>query len=146
MSPTTIIEGIMPLKDLRRFNSRDGFTLIEVLVSVVILAMSLSVLMGIFSSGLKSKRMAQEYNIAVAQADNVLSDILLMSQSIEPGNESGVFENKSRWTAEISPWDGHGEIPWDSRDGKGLFKIAVTITWMTGEQEKNYTLQTITHK
>lgn len=132
------------MKALRHFDW-DGFTLIEVLVSVIILSMSLSVLMGVFSSGLKSKRMAQDYNIAVAQADNVLSDILLMSQSIEPGNESGVFENKSRWTAEISPWDGHGEIPWDS-DGKGLFKIAVTITWMTGEQEKNYTLQTITQK
>lgn len=133
----------MPLRTLRCFKCRDGFTLIEVLVSVIILAMSLSVLMGIFSGGLKSKRMAQDYNIAVAQADNVLSDILLTSQSIEPGNVSGAFENKSRWTVNITQWDGLENIPEDSSGGKGLFKIAVTITWITGGKEKNYTLETI---
>lgn len=134
------------MKNLKCCVLGDGFTLIEVLVSIVVLSMSLSVLMGVFSAGLRSKRMAQEYTIAVAQADNILSDVLLKSKSIEPGNITGVFEDGSHWVADISLWENQDTIAGNRGDDKGLFRIEITVTWTTGDREKNYTLQTIVQK
>ena len=131
---------------LQSCSCRAGFTLIEVLVSMVILSVSLTVIMGIFSSGLKSKRAAQEYTIAVAQADNIMSSILMTSESLEPGTQTGEFEDGSRWEAQIIKWEGRDNTGWYSFDDNGLLKIAVTITWTAGTKKKTYILETITKK
>lgn len=116
--------------------------MIEVLVSMVILSVSLTVIMGLFSGGLRSKRMAFEYNMAVAQAENILSQRLI-AHPLESGMESGIFENGSRWESEVTYWDEEGGKKENNRSDGALLKITVNIIWVTGGKEKKYTLQTI---
>lgn len=78
-----------------------GFTLLEVLVAFVVLALTLSVIMRIFSGGLRNVSVADEYSQALLLAQSRLAEL-----SVQPleGEDSGEFDKKFRWRSAIRPW------------------------------------------
>ena len=105
-----------------------GFSLLEILVAFVILALTLSVMMRIFSGGLRNAALADEYSRAVLLAESRLAEL-----GVRPaeGEAEGEFDGKFRWRSTIRPWAtdadaaGMGAQPLPVR----LMEIEVRVAW-----------------
>lgn len=82
------------------YKANSGFSLLEVLVAFVILAMALGVLMQIFSGGLRNANRSSEYQQAVLLAQSKL-DSVGIELPLEPGSLEGVFDDTYRWQVNI---------------------------------------------
>lgn len=108
-----------------------GFSLLELLVAFVILALALSVMMQIFSGGLRNAGLADDYGRAILLAESRLAEL-----GVQPteGEAEGEFDGKYRWHSTIRPWVdaadtiGMGAQPLPVR----LMEIEVRVAW--GEQ------------
>ncbi len=117
-----------------------GFTLIETLVAVSILAISMAILLQLFSGGLKSSRLSDDYTHGIFHAREKMDEILLASDLTE-GVIQGKFEDGFRWRAEASLLDAH-----EGKDVKlpiRAFNVKVEIFWGEEEQEKRFAISAI---
>lgn len=100
----------------------EGFTLIEVIVAMTIIAVSMTLVMQLFSSGLRVSRRSCDYTRAVVHAKGIMEEI-----AVKPEQGSGEFEDGFRWRSEVEPFgepnENVGEEP------VNLMKIKVTVEW-----------------
>ena len=116
-----------------------GFTLIETLVAVAVLAISLVVVLQLFSGGLKSGKLSDEYTRGIFYAREKVEELLL-SDKFEEGASEGEFEDGYRWEVEILRLEAGEEdekLPFES------FDIRVTVIWDTGGGDKHFEIATI---
>lgn len=128
---------------MKKRSEISGFTLIEVLVSMMVMAVSLTVIMGLFSGGLRSKARANESNTAVELARTKMEEVLL-KDFMETGSDEGDFGNGYLWEVEIldTSQDGSQENL-KKLNNMVLYAITIQIKWKTGEQEKKYSVSTV---
>mgnify|MGYP001492371544 CR=1 FL=1 len=117
-----------------------GFTLIETLVAISILAVSLTVLMQLFSGGLKSSRLSDEYTRGIFYARERMDEILLARQ-LSAGIISGEYGDGYKWRAEAAPLPLPGAK--DVRLPLQGFTVNVSVSWETGGREKQFALSAI---
>jgi general secretion pathway protein I len=131
---------------------QSGFSLIEVLVAFAILAVSLGVLMQIFSRASLTTAASAQYRraagLATARLEAVGSAIPL-----EPGTASGDPEDGMAWELSMVPLEGdaqaqaHLGIPRD--DGLGFappampYRVMVSVLWRDGARARRLTLSTL---
>jgi general secretion pathway protein I len=120
--------------------NRNGFTLIETLVAMMLLAISFVVIMQLFSGGLKSSRVTTDYNYGIFHAREKMEEILLAGNLV-PGTVSGEFDDGYEWSTTVvipPPEEGSAEarIPVASAD------VSVDVRWRAGGQEKRFGLNT----
>jgi len=122
-----------------RLNTTGGFALIEILVAVSVLAISLVVILQLFSGGLKSRKLSGEYARGVFHAREKMAEILL-----EPGlserEAEGQFEDEYQWQAVIT------RVASDEDEEKmpvDLLNVTVSVTWRDGEKEKSFSIDTL---
>jgi general secretion pathway protein I len=113
----------------RRQRQSRGFSLLEVLVAFVILALVLGTLMQIFSGGLRSVGRASEYQRAVLFAQSKLATMGIET-AIKEGEESGEFDKTFRWQTSIKPFQ---EPPSETVDASGALKPVLPVTLMEVE-------------
>lgn len=118
-----------------------GFTLIEILVSMVILTLCLVVIMELFSGSLKGGRVSSEYLQAVFHAREKMEEIL-MAPELSAGSMEGRFPDNSLWSVEITPFvEDESVMPTGS---VRLFRIALEVRWKEGHRQRNVTISTLT--
>ena len=109
-----------------------GFSLLEILVAFTILALSLGVLMQIFSGSLRNADVTRDQAQAVALAQSLLASAGVEA-TLVPGERTGVLDDKFRWLLRVSPFvqeprPGETEavrspLPLD------LWEVAVRVAW-----------------
>lgn len=109
--------------------ARDGFTLLEALVALVILATAVSSALGAFGGGLRTAAAVHAHAGAVRLAESRLSELALLP------SDSLVYYADSREGRFPAPMEGFG---WRARvtrvsDTEGLLRAVVTVTWSGGE-------------
>lgn len=117
-----------------------GFTLLEVLVSMAILAICLTVIMQLFSGGLRSGHLSEDYIRAVFLAREKMEEVLVQKE-IVPGAEEGESDSGYKWLVKI-----HSEKEEEEVVPKlpfGFFDIQVSVMWREGERTKSFTLHTL---
>ena len=119
--------------------SSDGFSLLEVLVAFSILALSLGVLMQLFSGGMRNTLVGASYSRAVDLAESTLalagSEILL-----QPGRHSG-SEKDLHWELDIQLY-----IPEELQAppaGIEAFRVSARVEWGDSGQERSLSLDTL---
>jgi len=121
-------------------DSRSGFTLIETLVAISILAISLVVILQLFSGGLKSSRLSDEYTRGIFHAREKMDEILLARELTE-GVIGGQFDDDFKWRAEARRFDIK-----EAKDA-GLpfraFNIKVEVLWDAGGTEKRFEISAL---
>lgn len=136
---------LLSRRPLKFFSSPRGFTLIEVLVAVMILAISLVVIMQLFSGGLKSNKISSDYLHGIFHAMEKMEELLLAGELL-PGTYSGEFGDGYRWQAEIEimeETDGSGEAdPVAVKMPVATMRIQLNVSWKSGLREKQYRLST----
>jgi general secretion pathway protein I len=112
-----------------RLRSKKGFTLLEVLVALAILAAGIMGLMELLSGSLRLSGGARDTTAASTYASQRLEEALLAPKPAQ-GEESGLFGEKYRWTTRTS------FLP--EEEGVQIFpvRVEVTVTWNDGSRER----------
>jgi prepilin-type N-terminal cleavage/methylation domain-containing protein len=108
-----------------------GFTLIEVILTMTILAVGLVMILQLFSIGLRSSRTSCDYSTAVIYARGVMEEL-----SISPVQGSGLFEDKFEWESEVLPYEGYEESLDEA--GMNLLKLKVKVSWDETDKRRKF--------
>ncbi|MDO9162534.1 MAG: prepilin-type N-terminal cleavage/methylation domain-containing protein [Methylococcaceae bacterium] len=121
-----------------------GFSLLEILIAFSILALSLGILLKIFSSGVNTAQVTEEYTVAVQIAESLIAETGVTAP-LQSGESSGVELQRYQWRISVTPYTldfanvtskksdtDTGEIP------VSLFKVRVVVTW--GDDNRQFEL------
>jgi len=118
-----------------------GFSLLEVLVAFSILAVSLGVLLSLFSTGLRNASVTRAYSQAVVIAESKLSEISA-TIALEPGEQTGIVSEHYYWQSVVT--DYQSDSPVLSPASKlRAFQITVTVSWGESSHPRSVVLQTL---
>jgi len=109
-------------------NKQQGFSLLEILIAFSILALSLGILLKIFSGGVNMAVVAEDYSAAVQIAESLMA-AEGVEKPLQAGQESGLENDKYRWLVEVSPFQFNPENVGLETMTAALFKIKVTVRW-----------------
>ncbi len=116
-----------------------GFSLLEILIAFSIAALSLGILLNIFSSGLRRTLVAEEYQqaVVIAQAKLAAADV-----ELEAGTEQGTeYEDKYSWQRKIELFLIDG-VESDKLSVE-LYRITVYVEWTEGHNSRQFELTTL---
>jgi general secretion pathway protein I len=121
-----------------------GFSLLEVIVATAIVAIAFVALMEIFSSGLRTEGMADEYTLAMQHATRVMNDVLVTSRQAQSAQFDGRFDDGATWHASVEPFVSPGEVIDPARPMRmQRMLLRVEVTWSSRGSPKKVQLQTI---
>ena len=118
-----------------------GFTLLEILAAFVIFAVAYTTLLQIFSGGVRSTILSQEYTEAVLLAQSKIAE-LGVEEPLRTGGDGGDFDDKYRWELEVTQWESGGSISSSSYQTE-LLHVSLTVLWGIGDRENRATLETL---
>lgn len=85
-----------------RPGEESGLTLLEVLVAFVILAVAMTTVMRVFSTGLEGTRRAERANLAAALAEAKMAAVGVLIP-VRAGRLDGIEDNGYSWEVNIEP-------------------------------------------
>jgi general secretion pathway protein I len=109
-------------------NKQKGFSLLEILIAFSILALSLGILLKIFSAGVDSAVIAEDYTAAVQIGQGLMAKAGIETP-LQQGQESGVENEKYQWLVDISPFEFNPEKIDTTSLTAALFKVKVIVSW-----------------
>ena len=118
--------------------------MIEILVSIAILGVGLCMLFELFSGGLRSAKVSEEYTKAVCYGKGKMEE-MLATRDFSEGETEGSFDDQFSWKIEVKksnpPLGQTNEseitLPID------LYRIVVRITWQSGRAERNVEMESL---
>ena len=113
-----------------------GFTLLEALIAIVILALSLSALMPSHNAGLRSLVAVDDHLRARLLAQSIMAE-WSHNRALRPGTIEGGYD-KFAWTLSIAPLDdpppaGAPANAWT------LYQVVLRVSWARGRQIELHT-------
>ena len=118
-----------------------GFTLIEVLVAFMILTLSLSVLLRIFSGGLNNVAVAGDYAQAVLLAESQLA-VVGRSEPLLVGQSYGESGQQFRWRRTIESYQ-----PWEDDTALTMpvsgYHVSIEVSWTHNGRDQQITLNSL---
>ena len=128
--------------DRRQLGGRQtGYTLIEVLVAFMILTLALTVLLRIFSGGLRNVSVSSDYATATLIAESRLAAAGI-DIPLTPGETSGTEGERFEWTVNVQdylPWPGYRS----AARGVDAYRVTVTVEWPNGDNTRSVGLSTV---
>jgi len=109
-------------------NKQRGFSLLEILIAFSILALSLGILLKIFSGGVNTAGVAEEYTAAVRIAESLMAETAEKTP-LTPSQNAGLEDKKYRWRVSVSPFQFSAENLDVTSIPAALFKVKVTVSW-----------------
>jgi general secretion pathway protein I len=120
-----------------------GFSLLEILIAFAILALSLGLLLKIFSGGVNIASVAEEYTAAVQIAESLMTRAGVETP-LQAGESSGLENDHYNWRVVVNPYAYNPEQLDMSALKLVLFKVDVTVSWGDGSSsERQIALSTL---
>jgi general secretion pathway protein I len=118
-------------------NSEAGFTVVEVVAALTILAVALGVLLDVMSTGIRQTGRAE----TVAEAGSLARSLLAKVGTELPlhdGQITGQADHGLRWQVRIEPY-GYGGREWPV----AAHQVFAEVLWRDGLQERSLVLTTL---
>lgn len=112
-----------------------GFSLIEVLAALVVLALALGYGSGILSQSAEAVRRADAQVQALAQAESLLAEVGLV-YPLRAGAFDGETPEGARWRLDIVPVSAGEAL------ARPLYEVTATLAWGLGPAARRVTLVT----
>ena len=123
----------------RRFDR--GFTLLEVIIALAILGIGLTVIMELFSGGLRLGRVSEEYTKAMNYACLKMEEIAIQN-TVTEGEDEGEFNDTYRWKVNVEKVDIlPGDKGTEFKPPVEFYHVRVNITWTAGSKERSASLE-----
>jgi len=118
--------------------------LIEVVVALAILGVGLTVIIELFSGGLRLGRASMEYTKAVNYARMKMEEVTMKS-AVEEGSEDGESDDKAfRWQVGVKKVDLLSiDKGVDYKPPIELFQVKIDVFWKSGSKEKSTTVESL---
>jgi len=118
----------------------EGFSLLEVIVALSIMAVGFATVMQLFSGSIKSIDLSDEYLKAVALANHKMDELEL--DDFETEELSGEFESEPNysWTLDL---ESYGDTLNDEEENIQLAKVTLNILWNSRGKERNVEIVTV---
>jgi len=121
-------------------SSQQGFSLLEILIAFSILAFSLSILLNIFSGGLRRTIVSEEYQQAVIIAQSKLAAAGI-EKKLDSGSAQGEEQNKYFWAVQAKA------INIEGLDAEAMnlvpYQVTSRVKWSAGTVDRQVELNTI---
>jgi general secretion pathway protein I len=122
----------IPLKGTGSENSMSGFTLVEVLVTFAITAISLVLVLQLFSIGMRTSISSCNYTTAIIHAKDRMEGMY-----IDPVPGSGTFEDGFEWESDVQPYEGLEDDLEETR--LNMLELKVKVKWAeSSNKEKSF--------
>ncbi|UTW12181.1 type IV pilus modification PilV family protein [Marinobacterium rhizophilum] len=125
----------------KEYGRQHGFTLLEVLVAFVILALSLGVILQIFSLTMRTTDSASARQQALLLAESRLAELSALNE-LRPGPDGGRIDERFDWTSRIERFEfPDQDLALDTLQVP--YKIDVTVHWDGNQQLSLTTLRLV---
>ncbi|HIJ59321.1 MAG TPA: prepilin-type N-terminal cleavage/methylation domain-containing protein [Nitrospirae bacterium] len=117
---------------------KSGFTLLEVMVAVSILAIAVTVIFQIYSTNIKSISLSEKYLNALIVAEEKMNELSLQKEigdtlNVTKTNDGQIIKSEIIKTLE----DRTSDLP------VIVYELKVTVYWQEGKNEKSVNLKTL---
>lgn len=125
-----------------------GFTLLEVMVALSVLAVGIAAVLELFGGSLRLTAKSSKRTQAVVYAQNVM-DRFLAQSTLDDGSDGGEFPSGFSWRAQVSeirPDDNDSGLQQRSQNQPEFFRlkqINVEVFWSEGVGEQSYALRSL---
>jgi general secretion pathway protein I len=109
-------------------NKQRGFSLLEILIAFSILALSLGILLKIFSAGVNTAGVAEEYNAAVQIAESIMARTGVEAP-LQQGEATGTENEKYYWRVSVNPFQFTAENLDVTTIAAVLYRVKVVVSW-----------------
>lgn len=116
-----------------------GFTLVELLVALTLLAVVGGSLLQLFHNGLRTARLAGAQSHAVFLARSKLTE-LQAYPFLQPGTLSGRFDGDYRWQAVLTQTT---DLETARAGGLQLLDLVLTVSWGQADDARGFTLHSL---
>lgn len=123
-------------KYIKNISHQSGFTLLETLVALTILAISLGVIYQIFGTSMRNMQYSKDYSYARMLAESKLSEIGKGIPVIE-GAFEGDFNDKYYWFMDVDPIDSLS-----NNNSINKYKINFKVLWESNRREQSIEILT----
>jgi prepilin-type N-terminal cleavage/methylation domain-containing protein len=125
---------------LKSLKNEQGFSLLEVVVALTILAGGFLTVLNLFSGSVLSVGFSGQYLKAVTLANSKINELEMLN--FQPSEYSGKFKDEEsyRWEVDIAPHDSPLNDP---GSGIQLQKILLKVSWEDRNQTRNVELATL---
>jgi general secretion pathway protein I len=114
-----------------QLNKQQGFSLLEILIAFSILALSLGILLKIFSGGVNTAVVAEDYTAAVQIAESLMAKTGVETP-LQEGQDSGTENEKYNWQVDVGPFVFNPDNVDATTTTAALFKVKVIVSWGNG--------------
>ncbi len=124
-----------------------GFTLLEILVALTLLAVFFGALFRVFAGGLAVTRSGETQSYAVLLAQSKLAEISA-DHRLGPGSHFGEFESRGpessryRWRAELVRYSGD-ELGRADRGELVPYRVDLEISWQADFKQRSFALSSL---
>jgi len=138
-----------PGKNRNPAGRQQGFTLLEVLVALTVLALGATLVLSLISGSLGNIRKVQLKSRTIEHAQTVMETVLLDESIEEATTLTGDFEDGTRWSARIEEYefpesDGLQLQPYDLPQNMPARLLSYTVeAFSPGSGAPDYRLQTL---
>ena len=134
---------LIPLQEKSRSNywrNEEGFSLLEVIVALTIMAGGFLAVLNLFSGSVRSLDFSGQYLKAVTLANSKMNELEITNFAMD--DQTGSFKNEEnyRWELDITPYDSEFN---DEESNIQIQKVLLKVLWNDNGNTRNIELATL---
>ena len=118
--------SLFPIPHSRRASRAKGFSLLEVIAAIMLLAIAFTALMKVAGASINLSHNAATHSHAAMLARSVL-DSAFVGEPVTAGSRLGRFDDGYRWRLDVMPWNGAGNTVPEAP--LHLYQLDLQVTW-----------------
>ncbi len=121
-----------------------GYTLLEVVIAFGVLALALTILLGILTNSSRQVRWAGEAGRAALHAESLLDGVDVEGPLREGRRDGELEDGRYRWALEVRPWRDTARVPGPvDPAAPRLLELQLTVEWGDGGPRERVALRSL---